>query len=172
MEQFYADMTNYLYRCSPPGDWARCFLETNPFVQMIVVTIGLFAVVSIAISVWRAAGQRTKRFPSTALALVITSFLWPPATLILIEASVRGLGSLPRLLSGQLMSLLFSVVVFNPIVILAGVPVLIVWHGDVRNSKKFPFPAIYIAFTLALALQYAMYWSAGMHQVTQRCGEY
>jgi hypothetical protein len=51
-----------------------------------------------------------------------------------------------------------SIILFNPIVTLFGVPVLLAYYKYSRSNKQFPFAAIYIAFSTALALQYALYW--------------
>jgi hypothetical protein len=167
IKQLYADIANYIHRCSSPSDWAKCFLETGDLVQMILVTIGIFGVVSF-VSIWRSFGQRAKECPSTAVALVVASFLWPPATLIIHEIAAYGINSMigtghPSLFSEQMIFAALSIVLLNPIVILFGVPVLLAYLAYLKSNQQFPFAAIYIAFTAALALQAALYWGMHMH---------
>jgi hypothetical protein len=104
---------------------------------------------------------------STAMGLVVASFLWPPATLIIhlvLESGVTSIFDRLDLFREQMTIAALSIVLMNPIVNLFGIPVLITYRKYLIGNKRFPFSVVYIAFTFALAVQYAIYWSLGMNK--------
>src|SRR5262249_700927 len=116
----------------------------------------------------RAVGRRAQKCPSTALALVVASFLWPPATLIIHQIAQDGITSLIgpghlALFEKRMLVAALSIVALNPLVTLIGVPVLFMYYTYLKNNRQFPLATVYIAFPSALALQGALYWRMGIH---------